>query len=122
MVIDRCLILQIESQKGIDNLDDTLEVNGYDAIFIGTSDLAASLGFSGQTDHPKVQETIALAAEKIKAAGKSLGTLSTEEAMIKSYVKLGFTFIAVGADTISYATSARKLAQQYIKPDSYVGS
>jgi 4-hydroxy-2-oxoheptanedioate aldolase len=110
-----CLILQIESQKGIDNLDEILEVSGYDAIFIGPSDLAASMGYSGQTDHKKVQQAISIASDKIKAAGKGIGTLSTEPSMIKTYANLGATFIAIGVDTLSYAESARNLAKQYIK-------
>lgn len=110
-----CLILQIESQKGIDNLDEILEVSGYDAIFIGPSDLAASMGYPGQTDHEKVQQAISIASDKIKAAGKAIGTLSTEPSMIKTYANLGATFIAIGVDTLSYAESARNLAKQYIK-------
>lgn len=110
-----CLILQIESQKGIDNLDEILEVSGYDAIFIGPSDLAASMGYPGQADHKKVQQAISVASDKIKAAGKAIGTLSTEPSMIKTYANLGATFIAIGVDTLSYAESARNLAKQYIK-------
>lgn len=110
-----CLILQIESQKGIDNLDEILEISGYDGIFIGPSDLAASMGYPGQTDHEEVQLAISIACEKIKASGKTIGTLSTEPDMIKTYANLGATFIAIGVDTISYAQSARNLAKQYIK-------
>ena len=110
-----CLILQIESQKGIDNLDEILEISGYDGIFIGPSDLAASMGYPGQTDHEEVQRAISIASKKIKAAGKAIGTLSTEPDMIKTYVDLGATFIAIGVDTISYAQSTRNLAKQYIK-------
>lgn len=112
---DICLILQIESQKGIDNLDEILEVSGYDAIFIGPSDLAASMGYPGQTDHKKVQQAISIASDKIKAAGKVIGTLTTEPSMIKTYANLGAKFIAIGVDTLSYAESARNLAKQYIK-------
>ena len=112
---DICLILQIESQQGIDNLDEILAVDGYDAIFIGSSDLAASMGYAGQTKHPDVQQAIAIAAAKIKAAGKGIGTLSTETDMIECYANLGASFIAIGVDTISYAESARNIASQYVK-------
>lgn len=111
---DICLTLQIESQAGIDNLDDILAVEGYDAIFIGPSDLAASMGFPGQTRHPEVQQAIATAAKKIKAAGKAIGTLTTEDDMIEHYASLGASFIAVGVDTISYADSARSIAKKYV--------
>lgn len=111
---DICLILQIESQAGIDNLDAILAVEGYDAIFVGPSDLAASMGFGGETRHPQVQATIAEAYKKILAAGKAVGTLTTDDDMIKHYTDLGATFVAIGVDTLSYMDAARQLAKRYI--------
>ena len=108
-----CLILQIESQKGINNLDAILAVEGYDAIFIGPSDLAASMGHMGQTDHPLVQDAIATAMDKITAAGKAIGILSSEPDVIKKYQDMGAVFIAIGVDTISFASSAKSLASKY---------
>ena len=111
---DICLILQLESRAGLNNLDSILGVHGYDAIFIGPSDLAASMGFPGETSHPEVQGAIASAVEKIQRAGIAVGTLSTEEAMISTYESMGISFIAIGVDTLSFTQSARSLAQQYV--------
>ncbi len=108
-----CLLLQIESQAGLDNLDSILEVDGYDGIFIGPADLAASLGHIGETGHPEVQAAIKSALGKIVAAGKAPGILSTEAKLIQSYRDMGAVFIAVGVDTVSLAASARALAEQY---------
>ncbi|MBR5295883.1 MAG: aldolase, partial [Clostridia bacterium] len=61
-------ILQIEGQKGIDNLPEILEVEGIDVVFIGPYDLSQSLGLVGQIDHPlveqKMMEIVALCNEK----------------------------------------------------------
>jgi len=38
-----CLLLQIETERGLENLDAISQVEGVDGIFIGPSDLAASL-------------------------------------------------------------------------------
>ncbi len=108
-----CLLLQLESQAGLDNLDAILAVTGYDGIFIGPSDLAASMGHMGNTAHPEVQSAIADAIGKIRAAGKAAGILSTEDKLIQAYRDLGAGFIAVGVDTVSLAFSARDLARKY---------
>ena len=108
-----CLVLQIESRNGLDNLDQILEVDGYDGIFIGPSDLAASLGRIGNTRHPEVQPAISAAIAKIRRANKAAGILSIEDDMIQSYQKMGAVFIAIGVDTITLAGSARALANQY---------
>ena len=108
-----CLILQIESRQGLENLDGILTVPGFDGIFIGPSDLAASMGYMGNTAHPQVQSAIRNAIEKILAAGKAAGILSTEEELIQAYREMGAGFIAVGVDTVSLAFAARELAQKY---------
>lgn len=113
-----CLLLQIESRAGLDNLDLILEVDGYDGIFIGPSDLAASLDQIGNTRHPDVQSAIGAAIAKIRRANKAAGILSTEDDMIQSYLEMGAAFIAIGVDTIALAGSTRALASQYQHIDS----
>jgi 2-keto-3-deoxy-L-rhamnonate aldolase RhmA len=111
-----CLLLQIESAAGLDNLDEILEVDGYDGIFIGPSDLAASLDHIGNSRHPEVQAAIKSAVAKITGANKAAGILSTEDDMIEAYRDVGSVFIAIGVDTIDLAGSARTLANRYCNP------
>ncbi|MCY4228773.1 MAG: HpcH/HpaI aldolase/citrate lyase family protein [Gammaproteobacteria bacterium] len=110
-----CLLLQIESRTGLENLDRILEIDGYDGIFIGPADLAASLDYLGNSRHPDVQSEISTAIAKIRQANKAAGILSTEDDMIQAYLDMGVVFIAVGVDTITLASAARALANQYRK-------
>ena len=112
-----CLLLQIESKAGLENLDQILAVEGVDGIFIGPVDLAASLGFIGESGHPEVQAEISRALKKITAAGKAAGILTTELELAKSYQQQGVTFMAVGIDTLLLSNAMSELAGQYI-PDS----
>ena len=41
---DICLMVQIETQEGLDNLDEIAAVDGVDGVFIGPADLSAALG------------------------------------------------------------------------------
>jgi 2-keto-3-deoxy-L-rhamnonate aldolase RhmA len=50
--------IQIEDIKAIPNLEEILSVQGTDVVFIGQNDLAQSMGFTGQSSHPKVQEVV----------------------------------------------------------------
>jgi len=58
--------VQIESRRGLDNLEAILAVDGLDMVQSGRSDLALSLGVPGQANHPIVLE----AEEKIIAAAE----------------------------------------------------
>lgn len=46
------LAVQIEHIKAVSNIDSILSVPGIDAAFIGPYDLTASMGITGQFDHP----------------------------------------------------------------------
>src|SRR5687768_3421850 len=60
------LVAQIESVKGVENCEAILSTPGIDACFIGTGDLAMSMGFAGQPGHPEVLAQ----AEKVIATAR----------------------------------------------------
>ncbi len=93
-----CVVVQIESQKSIDNLDNILGVEGLDGIFVGPSDLAANLGHLGNPQHPDVQRAIADICSRARDKGIPAGILAGNADSTVSYREMGFTFIAAGAD------------------------
>jgi 4-hydroxy-2-oxoheptanedioate aldolase len=48
------LIVQIETRAGLDNRNEILSEPGIDGCLVGTGDLAFSLGYPGQVNHPEV--------------------------------------------------------------------
>ena len=63
--------VQIESTAAVDAVEDILAVDGVDAIFLGPSDLAASMGLLGQQEHPEVRAAVEHCLAAAKAAGKA---------------------------------------------------
>ena len=59
----------VEDAEGLKNLKEILTVPGLDVISIGQNDLSTSLGYPGNPNHPKVQETLREMVREIKAAG-----------------------------------------------------
>jgi 4-hydroxy-2-oxoheptanedioate aldolase len=108
-----CLLLQVETVKGLENLDEILAVEGVDGIFIGPSDLAASLGHLGNPGHPDVFSRIEGAIDRVVRAGKAAGILTTDNALARRYIERGVTFCAVGVDTMMLAHSARALVRKF---------
>jgi 4-hydroxy-2-oxoheptanedioate aldolase len=108
-----CLILQVESVRGLQALDDILEVPGVDGVFIGPSDLAADMGFIGQPGHPKVKAAVLDSLTRIRARGLSAGVLSTDPAYIADCKAAGANFVGVGIDVTILATALRDLAKRY---------
>lgn len=102
-----CLLVQVETRAGVAALDDILTVEGVDGVFIGPSDLAADMGFAGDSSAPKVQDTIQNALARIKAAGKAPGILALDHATTQTYRDWGAQFLAVGIDVVMLAQAAR---------------
>ncbi|MEY8803466.1 aldolase/citrate lyase family protein [Leisingera sp. XS_AS12] len=108
-----CLLVQVENRAGIAALDEILEVEGIDGVFIGPADLSTDLGFQGNSAHPEVRAVIANALHRIKAAGKAPGILGTTEEATQSYADMGAQFLAVGLDVMILARNARELAAHW---------
>ena len=108
-----CLLVQVESVTGLQNLEAICAVEGVDGVFIGPADLAASMGYRGKAGHPEVQGAIDQAIRTIVASGKAAGTLTSDQQLARHYLQLGCTFVAVGVDILLFASAARQLAKQF---------
>ncbi|KAA8821405.1 HpcH/HpaI aldolase family protein [Bifidobacterium vespertilionis] len=106
-----CLILQVESQEGLDNIDEIASVDGVDAIFIGPADLSASLGHPD--DAGAIQDQVHYAFERIKAHGKAIGSLAFDPETAKKYFEWGASFVAVAGDTDVYVRGLKAELANY---------
>ncbi|MDY7103308.1 MAG: HpcH/HpaI aldolase/citrate lyase family protein [Actinomycetota bacterium] len=95
---EMCLLVQIETQAGLDALDDIVAVDGVDGVFIGPSDLSASTGYPGRANDPEVVAMVGDAIERI-AEHKPAGVLAADLDIATEYRNRGARFIAVGSDT-----------------------
>lgn len=108
-----CVLIQIETPKGVENLDAILATEGVDGVFIGPSDLSASMGYIGNPGHPEVQKVIEESIAKIVAAGKAPGILIADQALAQRYIELGALFVGVGTDTGLLMKSSNDLAAKF---------
>ncbi|MEL7966080.1 HpcH/HpaI aldolase/citrate lyase family protein [Vreelandella neptunia] len=93
-----CLIVQVESPRGIENVEAIAATPGVDAVFVGPADLSVGMGHPVNPGHPDVQASIAHAIKAVQAAGKPVGILAPVEADARRYQSMGCQFIAVGID------------------------
>ncbi len=107
---DLCVIVQIESRRGLEELDAIAAIEGIDGLFIGPADLSASLGHLGNPTHPEVRAAILDALRRITAAGKPAGIFARDADQVKAWRDAGFSFISAGTDVGLLAHGARDLA------------
>jgi 4-hydroxy-2-oxoheptanedioate aldolase len=108
-----CLLVQVETKRGLENIEQIAAVEGVDGIFIGPADLSAALGYRGNPGHPQVQAAIEDAMARVHAAGKGTGILTADEKLARRYLELGSNFVAVGVDTSLLARATQELAARF---------
>ena len=111
-----CVLVQVETREAMKELEAIAKVDGVDGVFIGPSDLAASLGHLGNPQHADVQAAIKDAVTRLKAIGKPAGILTGNEEEARRYIDWGYLFVAVGADVGLLAKSADTLAKKFKSP------
>lgn len=109
------VLVQIETQEGVDNLDAIAAVNGVGGIFVGPGDLSAALGYLGQPNHPEVQKVIRHIFERAAAHGKPSGILAPVEADARRYLEWGASFVAVGSDLGVFRGATAALCDKFKK-------
>jgi 4-hydroxy-2-oxoheptanedioate aldolase len=92
-----CLLVQVESRKGMANIDAIAAVEGVDGVFIGPSDLSTDMGHFGNWRHPEVWNAIESAAVIIRKAGKAPGIL-VAESDAQRCLDMGYLFVAIASD------------------------
>jgi 2-keto-3-deoxy-L-rhamnonate aldolase RhmA len=103
------VVVMIESREAVENIDAILAVEGVDGVFIGPYDMSGSYGIPGQTNDPIIQNACARVVAACRKAGKAAGmhvVIPTPEAIAKG-VADGFTFLALGVDTVFLDRAAR---------------
>ena len=104
------IVVMIETAEAVANAEAIAATPGIDSLLIGTSDLSADMGISGQAGHAKVQAAYRAVIDACQKHGKypGLGGIYDEE-WARLYIGWGCKFILGGSDGmfISQAATAR---------------
>lgn len=92
------VIAHIEGLEGIRNLDEIMEEDAIDVIFIGPYDLSQSLGIPGQVTDSRVEERMKSIIEKTREQGKAVGTFVDDVEAAYKWKDAGVQFIAYSVD------------------------
>ena len=99
-------IIGIESVPAISNLENILEVDGIDAVFVGPNDLSITLGIPDQYDHPDYEAALREVISKCRAAEPPV-------LIHHQTVELTQKWLREGARFVLYSSDARTLHNGY---------
>ena len=107
------LILQLEGKEAIRNLNEILEVKGYDIIFVGPYDLSQSLGVPGEVTNPVVTEQIRLIVKEACSRNIVVGTFLDRLDGLEYWKNLGLQYFCYSVDVGIYYEACKELRQSF---------
>jgi 4-hydroxy-2-oxoheptanedioate aldolase len=94
------LVVMMETAAALENVEEIIATEGVDMLLIGSNDLCAEMGITGQYDHPRLKEAF---ARSIAAAGKvgkhvGIGGLASRDDLMAQFVQMGARYVSTGTD------------------------
>ncbi|MGP3535565.1 HpcH/HpaI aldolase family protein [Microbacterium sp. RD1] len=108
------LFVQVESIEAVDAAGEIAAVDGVDGVFVGPSDLAASMGLLGQQTHPDVVAAVQRVFDAVRATGTPVGVNAFDPPAAQGYIDAGATFVLVAADVSLLARGSEALAARWV--------
>ena len=98
---DKVMLLpQCETIEALNNIEEIVQIEGIDGIFIGPFDLSICMGIPGQFDAPEFKAAVGRILRACKQAGKLCMTFTSSPAEARMYIDKGFDAVAYSIDTI----------------------
>ena len=112
------VFVQIETADAVAAAAGIAGVAGVDGVFVGPSDLAASLGHLGQQAHPEVIAAVHRAFAEVLGTGTPVGVNAFDPAVADQYLAAGASFVLVGADVAVLARASESLAARFFTAEN----
>lgn len=95
---DLAVLVQVETPKAVENLDEILKVGTLTGIFVGPSDLSASMGIYGERDDPRFLSTVKRIAETARGRKPILGIMCYTPREAVRAIEMGYNMITLASD------------------------
>ena len=93
------VIAQIETERGLDQVEAIAAVDGIDVLWVGHFDLSNFMGIPARFDDPRFDAAMRQVAAVARRHGKAAGFMATDAAWIARAREMGYTMIAGGTDS-----------------------
>ncbi len=93
------LAVQVETAKGVDNIEAIVAVEGVDAVYVGPNDLSQTVGVPGQIHHPEVTVRIERVIEACGRAGVAPGLHTYDVESAQAWLRKGVRLLGYSGDS-----------------------
>ena len=101
-------VVQVETERAVENAAAIAGVEGVDALLVGPADLSGSMDAFGEYDSEAFREVIAETLDAAHAEDVPVGTLATSDDDIRRWADYGYDYQIVGVDAGYLAEGAER--------------
>ncbi|WP_053362501.1 aldolase/citrate lyase family protein [Bacillus sp. FJAT-27251] len=102
------VIMQCETRKGVENIEEICQTPGLDCIFIGTADLSQDMGCLGDNDNPDLQAAIDKVLQACKKHHIVPGIVTGSAEAAAKRIQQGFQFVTIMNDLGFFRSQTKK--------------
>lgn len=106
------IVCQIESREALENAREIISVEEIDTVFIGTTDLSHSMGFTGQRNNPQVAAAVEEIIRCSREGNKAYGSMVRAGESPRQYIDEGYSMV-VASGSGFFLGGARQYIKQY---------
>jgi 2-keto-3-deoxy-L-rhamnonate aldolase RhmA len=90
----------METVAALENVEEIIATEGVDMLLIGSNDLCAEMGITGQYDHPRLAQAFERSIAAAQRVGKhvGIGGLASRDDLMTKFVQMGARYVSTGTD------------------------
>jgi len=107
------LVLMVETVAALENVETIIGTEGVDMLLVGSNDLCAEMGITGQYDHPRLRDAFARTIEAARNVGKHVGVggVAARDDLMTQFVQMGARYVSTGTDLAFLAAACTQKAR-----------
>ncbi len=107
---DRTFVMcQIETAKGLENVEAIAQVTGMDCLWLGHFDLTNFMGIPAEFDNPKYLAAVKKIVDTARKYHRAAGFMAADEKWARDYLAHGFNIMCAGPDSGMYQAAASNM-------------
>ncbi|GAA0239266.1 HpcH/HpaI aldolase/citrate lyase family protein [Haladaptatus pallidirubidus] len=115
---ERLLVIQVEGKRGVENIDEILEVEGIDVVFLGPYDLSQSLGIPGEVTHERVEKLMQRVCESGVETDTIVGAFADNAEIANKWINAGVQYLTVGVEAAHFTKYLENLVEDIDIPST----
>ena len=112
------LVIQVEGERGVENFDEILDVDGIDVVFLGPYDLSQSLGIPGQVTHDRVEELMQRVCERAAETDTVVGAFADDTEIANKWMDAGVQYLTLGVEVSLFTEHLGHLVDEIDLPQT----